>query len=130
MPTQTLDVVLFSAAFLHQGGANHINEQLHSYWAKLFALRDCYPFDFFSPVFWGNEHVDYWYRQNVFLYIREESSVWQVMANQGHRSMANIDFMNCIHPDMLVWPFKRHLVASFRSFVEAMRTRLPSVNKK
>jgi SAM-dependent methyltransferase len=129
--TQTSDVVLFSAAFLHQGGANHVNEQLHSYWAKLFALRDYYPFDFFRPVFWGNEHVDYWYRQNVFLYIRKESAAWQVMANHGHRSMANIDFMNCIHPDMLTLPFfKRHLLALFPSFIEAMRRRLLPVNKK
>ena len=53
--TETSDVVLFSAAFLNEGGANHINEQQHSYWAKLFAGRDYYPFDFFRPVFWGNK---------------------------------------------------------------------------
>jgi len=133
--TETSDVVLFSAAFLNQGGANHINEQQHSYWAKLFAGRDYYPFDFFRPVFWGNEGVDYWYRQNVFLYIRKESAEWQVMTNHGHRSMPNTDFMNCIHPDMLTFgswplPFKTHLRGLFPSFMVAMRRRFFPASKQ
>jgi SAM-dependent methyltransferase len=135
--TETSDVVLFSAAYLNQGGTNHINEQQHSYWAKLFAARHFYAFDLFRPVFWGNENVDFWYRQNVFLYVRKDSSEWQVMANSGHRSMANIDFMNCIHPDMLIFgsrpsalTFRGHLVALFPSFIRAMRRRLLQVNKQ
>jgi hypothetical protein len=77
-----------SALRLNQGGTNHINEQQHSYWAKLFAARDFYPLDLFRPE---NENVDIWYRQNVFLYVRKDSSEWQVMAKSGHRNMANID---------------------------------------
>ncbi len=116
--TDSSDVVLFSAAYLNQGGTNHINEQQHSYWAKLFAAHCFYPFDLFRPVFWGNEDIDFWYRQNVFLYVRKDSSEWQLVTSSGYKDMSNIDFMNCIHPDAL--NFRRHLVALFPSFVRGV----------
>ena len=81
-----------------------------------------YPFDLFRPVFWGNEDVDYWYRQNVFLYVRKGSVAWQLMMNSGHRSMTDIGFMNCIHPDAL--HFRRYVAALFPSFIQAVRKRL------
>ncbi len=116
--TDSSDVVLFSAAYLNQGGTNHINEQQHSYWAKLFATHCFYPFDLFRPVFWGHEDIDFWYRQNVFLYVRKDSSEWQLVTNSGYKDMSNIDFMNCIHPDAL--NFRRHLVALLPSFVRGV----------
>lgn len=119
---ESSDVILFSAAFPNQGGTNHLNEQQHSYWAKLFAAHDLYPFDLFRPVFWGNEDVEYWYRQNVFLYVRKSSSAWQLMMNSGHKSMTDISFMNCIHPDAL--HFRRHVAALLPSFIQAVRKRL------
>ena len=122
--TESSDVILFSAAYLNQGGTNHINEQQHSYWAKLFAAHDVYPFDLFRPVFWGNEDVDYWYRQNVFLYVRKSSSAWQSMMNSGHKDMADINFMNCIHPNAL--HFRRHVAALSASFIQGVRKRFLS----
>jgi SAM-dependent methyltransferase len=126
--TECSDMILFSAAYLNQGGTNHINEQQHSYWAKLFAAHDFYPFDLFRPIFWGNEDIAYWYRQNVFLYIRKNSSAWQLIVNSGHKNMADINFMNCIHPDAL--GFSSHLVALFPSFIQAIRKRLFTVKGK
>lgn len=116
------NVVLFSAAYLNQGGTNHINEQLHSYWAKLFAEYAFCPFDLFRPVFWGDEDVAFWYRQNVFLYVRKDSSEWHHMTGAGHEPMASIEFMNCIHPDSM--SLRRHLVALYPSFVRGVRRRL------
>jgi SAM-dependent methyltransferase len=120
--TDASDVVLFSAAYLNQGGTNHINEQLHSYWAKLFEKHDFCPFDLFRPVFWGDDNVAFWYRQNIFLYIRKESLEWHLLTGAGHKPMASIDFMNCIHPDSM--SFRRHLVALYPSFVRVLRRRL------
>jgi len=76
------DVVLFSAAYTQQGGTNHINEQPHSYWAGLFAGHAFAPFDLFRPVFWGNDEICFWYRQNVFLYVKRESAAWQRILGQ------------------------------------------------
>jgi SAM-dependent methyltransferase len=123
--TGTSDAVLFSAAYLNQGGTNHINEQQHSYWAKLFAAYDFSPFDFFRPVFWGDEDIDFWYRQNVFLYVRKDSSEWRTITNSGYKAMSSLDFMNCIHPDLLRnhLSFRSHLRALGPSFVRGMRRR-------
>jgi hypothetical protein len=126
--TDASDVVLFSAAYLNQGGTNHINEQPHSHWAILFAEYSFRPFDLFRPIFWGDEEVAFWYRQNVFLYVRKDSSAWHLITNAGHKPMANIDFMNCIHPDAM--SFRRHLVALYPSFVRVLRRRLFRTNER
>jgi SAM-dependent methyltransferase len=126
--TEASDVVLFSAAYLNQGGTNHINEQPHSYWAKLFAEHFFCPFDLFRPVFWGDEDVAFWYRQNVFLYVKKDSSEWHLVTGAGHKPMTNIDFMNCIHPDAM--SFTRHLVALYPSFVRGLRKRLFRMNER
>lgn len=49
--TRLSDVVLFGYAFSCQGGTNHLNEQPHTYWAKLFEAHDYAPYDFFRPAF-------------------------------------------------------------------------------
>jgi hypothetical protein len=119
---ESSNVVLFSAAYLNQGGTNHIHEQQHSYWASLFRAHLFFPFDLFRPTFWGDEDIGFWYRQNAFLYVRKDSSEWHLMANSGHKPMTNIDFMNCIHPESL--SFRSHVVALYPSFVRELRRRL------
>ena len=62
------DVVLFSAAQPGQGGENHINERLPSYWAGLFAAQGYSAFDCLWPRFENDATVDPWYRYNSVLY--------------------------------------------------------------
>lgn len=68
--TQLSDVVLFSAAIPMQGGQNHINEQWPAYWEKLFATQGFRFCDVLRPKFWDNENIEWWYRQNMFLVVR------------------------------------------------------------
>ena len=96
--TNLSDVVLFSAAFVNQGGDNHINEQLHSYWALKFRHFGFIPFDLFRPFFWGNSSVDFCYRQNTFLYVSASSPVLNTLVDAGINPIDNIEFMNCVHP--------------------------------
>lgn len=49
--TRLSDVVLFGSAFSSQGGTNHVNEQPHIYWAKLFETHDYAPYVFLAPHF-------------------------------------------------------------------------------
>lgn len=98
--TRLSDVVLFSAAFTQQGGTNHINEQPHTYWAQLFALRDYVPYDLFRPLFWGDEEVEFWYQQNIFLYVKKNAPVAGLLSSVGHQPMKNIKFMDCVHPTL------------------------------
>jgi len=96
------DVVLFSAAYPGQGGTNHKNEQLHSYWAKLFAAHNYAPFDVFRPVVWGDPRVEPWYRRNAFLYVRSDSAMYRVIRLRKIAPLRNIPLMDCVDPVRLL----------------------------
>ncbi len=66
------DVILFSAAIIGQEGTYHINEQMPEYWAEKFMSHNYVPVDYIRPKIWYNEKVEWWYRQNVILYIKED----------------------------------------------------------
>jgi SAM-dependent methyltransferase len=66
-------VILFSAAVPMQGGTHHINEQWPAYWAALFRRFGYTRIDAVRKLIWKNPQVAWWYRQNVFLFVREDS---------------------------------------------------------
>ena len=66
------DVVLFSAAIPGQGGTFHINEQYPEYWAKLFHSKGYVVLDAIRPFVWNSPQVDFWYKQNILLYVKKE----------------------------------------------------------
>lgn len=70
--TNLSDTVIFSAAVVNQGGQNHINEQEPSYWINKFESKGFRLFDILRPVFWDNECVEFWYRQNIMLFTKRE----------------------------------------------------------
>lgn len=65
--------VLFSAAVPGQGGTNHINEQPLSYWQEGFACHGYRMVDELRPGIAGDERVDWWYRQNIVVFEREDN---------------------------------------------------------
>lgn len=73
--TSLAPFVLFSAAVPGQGGANHLNEQWPDYWVALFAERGYRMLDCIRPRIWNDDGVEYWYRQNTFLFVREDRSL-------------------------------------------------------
>lgn len=96
--TRLADAVMFAAAFTGQGGICHVNEQPHTFWARLFAKHGYEPYDLFRPTFWGDPQVQFWYQQNTFLYVRRDSPLQATLAQAGHRPLQNLAFMDCIHP--------------------------------
>jgi len=72
--TQASDVCLFSAAVPGQGGTNHINEQWPSYWVELFRKRGFIVRDWLRPVLWENEQVEWWYTQNMIIFLKDSGS--------------------------------------------------------
>lgn len=68
------DIVLFSAAIKYQGGPNHINEQWPSYWIRLFNSNHFSCYDIFRCRIWNNADIEWWFRQNVFLFVNEYST--------------------------------------------------------
>jgi hypothetical protein len=110
------NVVLFGAAFVNQGGTDHLNERENSYWAGLFASHNYVAFDIFRPVFWGDSRVEPWYRQNTFLYVRKDSIAMATITAKGLSPMKNLKFMDCLHPDLYL--HRNQNGSSFRGYVK------------
>lgn len=68
--TSFSDIVLFSAAIPGQGGDGHVNEQWPSYWKEKFEANGFVCCDCLREYFWNIEELDYYYKQNVVLYVR------------------------------------------------------------
>ena len=100
--TDLSDVVVFGAAFSGQGGIGHINCQPHSHWASTFAQRGYRPYDFFRPRIWGDGRIPYWYRQNLFLYVRKGTEDQRTVEASGQHELGEIAFMDCVHPEMFL----------------------------
>lgn len=64
--------VLFSAAIPFQGGTHHVNEQWPGYWITKFQQRGYTVVDGLRQQFWDNTEVEWWYTQNMLLFIRQE----------------------------------------------------------
>lgn len=69
--TRHSDIIVFSAAVPGQGGQKHINEQWPEYWQQKFSQNDFDAFDILRNVFWNNSNVNWWYKQNMFVYIKK-----------------------------------------------------------
>jgi SAM-dependent methyltransferase len=64
--------ILFSAAVPGQGGVHHVNEQWPEYWRLLFAERGYGMFDPLRASIWQDDRVASFYRQNMYLFIRDD----------------------------------------------------------
>jgi len=65
-------VIVFSAAIPFQGGTTHVNEQWPSYWIDLFAKQGFVCLDVLRPRLWLNAEVDYWYAQNLLVFVSDD----------------------------------------------------------
>ena len=94
--TRLSDVVLFSAAVPFQGGKQHVNEQWPDYWARLFEARGFVCFDCIRKRIWSNPDVQWWYAQNILLFVRAPS-VERYSALAGLEP-ANPESLPVVHP--------------------------------
>lgn len=85
-------VLLFSAAIPGQPGTAHINPRWHGYWHEAFARRGYRVFDPLRPRLWHDERVSLHYRQNIFLYARED---W-LAGEAGSAARARMPAANCL----------------------------------
>jgi SAM-dependent methyltransferase len=64
-------VILFSAALPYQPGNSHLNGQWPDYWVSFFHNRGYTVCDCLRNKVWQNENVEWWYSQNIFLFVKE-----------------------------------------------------------
>jgi SAM-dependent methyltransferase len=107
------DAVAFSAAIPFQGGTSHLNEQWQNYWSELFAAQGYLAFDVVRPKIWLSSEVEFWYRQNLIVYM----AAGRAAQFPGEPTDTVLPL---VHPDLLVRQ------ASSRSWqpLNRLRTRL------
>jgi hypothetical protein len=64
--------IIFSAALPGQTGCGHKNEQFPDYWMQLFRHRGFEMYDCFRQRLWTNPQVEFWYKQNMYLFSRPD----------------------------------------------------------
>jgi SAM-dependent methyltransferase len=89
-------VVLFAAAIPGQGGVMHVNEQWPGYWAALFEERGYVAIDAIRPRIWDIDEVEWWYAQNVLLFVNSSRFADQVRRRAN--SIASQRVMAVVHP--------------------------------
>jgi hypothetical protein len=93
--TSLSDTVIFSAAISNQGGQNHLNEKEPLYWIAKFEKEGFSCYDILRPVFWNNEKVDWWYRQNIFLFTKD------IILSNKLKCFDNFLNAHLVHPELL-----------------------------
>lgn len=85
------DSILFSAAIPGQGGQNHVNEQWPNYWSEKF-LKHGYVFlDIIRPLIWDNANVDFWYKQNIILVVKDSHELTSKFPSSS---------LSLVHPEL------------------------------
>lgn len=92
--TRLSDVVVFGAAIPDQGGVSHVNERWQSWWAAKFADAGFEPFDILRAAVWQDSGVEWWYRQNIVLYVRTGTTVIDRAALKARERAA----LDLVHP--------------------------------
>lgn len=115
--TKYSEVVLFSAAIPHQGGAHHVNLQWPDYWIALFAAEDYHVLDIIRPRIWEDPAIEPWYRQNMLFFVKNGSESANSLRGRGglltrvvHPDyyLLKVDYWNspeslCRYPDSLLF---------------------------
>jgi SAM-dependent methyltransferase len=101
--TKLSDVILFSAAIPYQGGTNHINENWTEFWIYLFNKKGYQEVDLLREKIWNNKKVNFWYKQNILIFIKKEklNLIFPYIDN------TKLKFNTYIHPELFLWTINR-----------------------
>lgn len=88
------DCVLFAAALPLQGGQNHINEQSPIYWERLFNKYGYEFHDVFRHIFWNNDKIFRWYKQNMFLVTKKWFKIPNTLEERPPRYLVHPELYN------------------------------------
>jgi SAM-dependent methyltransferase len=70
--TSLADLVMFSSAIPGQTGQHHVNLQWPSYWAEKFKKYGYRCSDFLRSQVWDDSKVNWWYQQNILLFMNDK----------------------------------------------------------
>lgn len=126
-PTKLSDCVMFSGAVPFQGGTDHKNERWQSYWIAKFKKYNYIAVDALRPKIWNNQLVDWWYRQNTLLLVKDTAlknypqlahayalqayTIVDIVHPQKYLMVANPKYWS---PLQIIFSFPRSVINSFR----------------
>jgi len=99
-------IILFSAAIPHQGGTNHLNEQWPDYWARIFQMKGYVAIDCIRKRVWSNEKVDWWYAQNMILFVSEDCLKNNSKLMREHE-LSQHNQLSLVHPKLYLDKVRR-----------------------
>lgn len=117
--TRLSDVVLFSAAILGQGGVNHVNEQMQSYWAEKFSRHGYVVVDCIRPQVWSNGQIEVWYRQNILLYVKRTELYRYPELQEYYLKHRASMILDVVHPEL--WAY---YLCEFSSILQKAKLQL------
>ncbi len=91
------DLVLFSAAIPRQRGSGHVNERWQSWWAGRFAEHGFVPIDCVRRRIWSHPSVEWWYAQNIILYVSQRELARNPRLQQEYELMGTSQ-LSVVHP--------------------------------
>jgi cyclopropane fatty-acyl-phospholipid synthase-like methyltransferase len=97
--TDASPLILFSASTPDQPGTDHLNCQWPTYWAELFAERGYDVIDTLRYMIWEDSRVDWWYRQNIMMYVaRDQIRTWPRLASMYREGARPL---RLVHPELM-----------------------------
>lgn len=114
-------IIVFSAALPGQGGTFHINEQFPEYWAQKFQKHGFVAVDYLRKKMWNNNVIDYWYRQNILIFIKPELLSNYPELQEAYKN-TDPEFLTRIHPFLL--QKKDEHIATLKSPIKHLRYRM------
>lgn len=125
--TQLAPVVLFSAAIPNQEGTHHINEQWGDYWVELFAKKNFVVIDCLRSVIWQNENIEWWYKQNLLVFVEKDSLGKYPELQKVYAE--NAVPPRLVHPELLIHHVNRSQGKLVRSALKLQRLIAPLVRR-
>ncbi|WP_022773689.1 methyltransferase domain-containing protein [Butyrivibrio sp. AE2015] len=130
------DVVYFSGATPRSGGVHHVNERWQSYWVRKFNDRGYIMVDYVRPKVWNNKRVAYFYAEESFVFVNENSiSKYPLLNNYVNEPIVDIihpiHFLNQIIKPSHEWSYLIDIQKRlFRSYSEKIRKDLRKETSK
>lgn len=122
-------VVMFSAAIPGQGGKHHVNEQWPDYWVKRFEQQGFVVIDCLRPLLWNNPNVEWWYAQNLFLFVKEDELEKNAVLRDLAKKTAR-DRLAVVHPRAYQSANRKLELVSLRRAVRLARSIVEATLKR
>jgi SAM-dependent methyltransferase len=117
--TSLAPAVLFSAAIPEQDGTQHVNLQWPHYWRDLFLAEGFVAVDCIRHQVWSDPDVEFWYRQNMLLFVRGDVLAANELLSAEARVPRPIDVVHPMH-----WQQVTHQARIDRDALTAVRAEL------